>query len=199
MRSIFSVLSIVTLLFGGGYFYNLAQAVCPVPINYRIGQLDTRFGLSLDEAKVAVTKAAEVWESATGQNLFTYDDEADFSVNFIYDERQAFRESELDFESRLNVAKNVNDVLTATYNSLVNDYESIKVAYKEKTYSYEQRFAEYNEKVNNYNDSGGAPKEVYAELKSERGALENERNELNNLAGQLNNLVEEINALGGTW
>lgn len=196
MRSLFSVMLITTVLFAGGYFYNLAQAVCPIPIAYRIGELDDRFGLSLDEAKVAVAEAAEVWEVATGQNLFTYDDTADFTVNFVYDERQAFVSEEVAFSERLENAENINDALTTTYERLVSEYDTVKATLDRDTADFEVRLAAYNAAVAEQNDSGGAPPEVFAELNATRDALAAERARLNAAGEQLNALVDEINKLG---
>lgn len=196
MRSGFLISLIVVLLFAGGYFYNLAQAVCPVPIKYRIGQLDERFDISLDEAKVAVAEAAEIWEEATGQNLFSYDDSAKFTVNFIYDERQEFVTEEESFSEQLESAKDINGVLSSTYESLIKEYDRLKESYDEKVEDYEERFEEYNETVREYNESGGAPPKEYAELQKERAALATRRAELESLSTNLNSLVDEINALG---
>ncbi len=196
MRSSFSVTLIVVLLFAGGYFYNLAQAVCPVPLTYRVGELDERFGLTQDEAQVAITEAAETWEEATGQNLFSYDDEADFTVNFIYDERQALINEEINFTEKLENAEGRNEVLTITYETLVEQYEDIKSNYESEVDRFENRLADYNAEVAKYNDEGGAPEEVYEELQAERAALDDKRKELDQTANQLNIMVSKINELG---
>lgn len=196
MRGGFSVTLIVVLLFAGGYFYNFAQAVCAIPLKYRVGELDERFDLTLDEAKVAIAAATEVWEEATGKNLFTYDENADFTINFAYDERQALVEEEVTFTNQLESAKDINDALTATYDSLVADYNALKATYENKVVAYEQHFKNYNQTVDSYNESGGAPPEVFDELEAEKAALEAERRELNSLSSQLNALVMEINSIG---
>lgn len=196
MRSGFIVTLIVVLLFAGGYFYNLAQAVCPIPLSYRVGEIDDRFNLSLDEAKVAITEAAEVWESATGQNLFMYDDKADFTINFVYDERQQLIEEEENLRDRLDATENINDAFTETYDTLIADYNTLKDSYLSRVESYEQRLESYNDTVEQYNEDGGAPPDVYQELQDEQEELRNERIELDHVAEQLNVMVSEINDLG---
>lgn len=196
MRSGFTIVLMVTVLFAGGYFYNLAQAVCPIPLTYRVGEIDERFNLTESEAKVAIAEAAEVWEAATSQNLFIYDDEAEFTVNFIYDERQELVNDEVDFEEKLETAQDVNDALSDTYAALVAEYNKLKLAYADRAESYEQRFTTYNNTVRQYNEAGGAPKGVFEELEAERAALERERAALNALGKELNELVAEINAIG---
>lgn len=196
MRSGFSVTLIVVLLFAGGYFYNLAQAVCSIPLTYRVGELDERFGLTIDEAKVAITEAAETWEEATGQNLFSYDDNADFTINFIFDERQALINDEVNFSEKLEDAEGRNEVLTITYEALVEQYEDIKSNYEAEVDRFENRLADYNDEVAKYNDQGGAPAEVYEELQAERDALDAKRLELDRIANRLNIMVSDINEIG---
>lgn len=196
MRSGFSVTLIVVLLFAGGYFYNLAQAVCPVPLSYRIGELDERFGLSTDEAKVAITEAAETWEEATGQNLFSYDDSAEFTVNFIFDERQALINEEVNFSEKLESAEGRNEVLTVTYETLVEQYETLKSNYEREVDRFENRLADYNDEVAKHNEAGGAPPEVFEELQAERAELDAQRLELDRTANRLNVMVSDINELG---
>ncbi len=196
MRSGFSVTLIVVILFAGGYFYNLAQAVCPVPLTYKVGEIDARFELPTDEAKVAVAQAAEIWEKTTGQNLFSYDDEAAFTINFIFDERQALINEEMSFTEKLEDAEGRNEVLTITYEALVEQYEDVKSNYEREVDRFEERLATYNDTVAKYNAEQGAPPEVYAELQAERAALDAKRLELDRAANRLNIMVSEINEIG---
>ena len=196
MRSGFIIMLLVTVLFAGGYFYYIAQAVCPVPITYRVGELDERFGLSLDEAKVAIADAAELWEEATGQNLFSYDEDAKFVINFQYDERQAYATAEEILKDRLEAAENINEALSDTYAQLVAEYNKTKLTYADRVEKYERRLVAYNQKVQDYNEQGGAPSEVYADLEAEKDALDRERTALNDLSAELNELVGKINDVG---
>lgn len=196
MRSGFLLGLMVVLVFAGGYFYNFAMAVCPIPIEYRIGVLDDRFDLTEDEAKVAVAAAAEVWEEATGQNLFIYDEHAEFPVNFIFDERQAFRNEEERLRSQLDTASEVNDAITSTYENLKTEYQRLSQQFQSQIAAYDKRLADYNATVDEYNQQGGAPQSVYEELKEEKEALDDERERLKRVDQQLDEMVEKINGLG---
>lgn len=183
-------------MFGGGYFYYIAQAVCPTPLTYKIGELDEDFNLSLDEAKLAVADATEVWENATGRNLFSYDEDALFTINFIFDERQAFTEAETEFKEKLDAAEHINEAIGDTYASLVEQYNTLRTSYADKVESYERRLNVYNETVEQYNNQGGAPPDAFEELKQEKKELDEEQYSLDTLASNLNGLVEEINNIG---
>lgn len=195
MRGVFGLSLIITIMFASGYVYYAALAVCPIPIAYKIGTLDPRFNLTLDEARLATAQAESVWEDATGQNLFTYDETAEFSVNFVYDERQAFTEAEESTRAELNEAEQVNATISAEYAALVESYNAQQRSYEDRVAIYERRLNRYNETVASYNRDGGAPEAAFAELKREEEALDAERTSLEEVRAALNQMVEEINEI----
>lgn len=196
MRGGFIITLIVVLLFSGGYFYYIAEAVCPAPLAYRLGELDKRFQLSEDEAKLAIAEAESVWEDATGSNLFTYDDTADFTINFVFDDRQAFTDAEEDFKERLDQTENINESIAAEYEELIAEYEALKSQYEADASTYESRLATYNEEVEEFNQGGGAPPAEYQRLENEKDVLDDTQTKLGRTARTLNQLVDKINRVG---
>ncbi len=195
LRLRFIVSLLLTIAITLGYFYYVAQAICPVPITYEVGELDERFGLTLDDAKLAIAEAESVWEDATGQNLFTYEENADLTINFLYDERQALTDAEMAERNRLNTTANVNDQLQSRYDELIARYNDRQVAHERTVAAYEADLAAFNEQVAEYNETGGAPPEVFEELETKREALDATRAAINQEAEALNELVAEINRL----
>ncbi len=196
MRSTLTIILFITILFGGGYFYYIAEAICPAPLPYAIGSIDDSFDLSIDEARLAISEAESVWEDATGQNLFTYDPAAKFTINFVYDERQQLTDAEGNFKERLDHTESVSDGISETYEQLVATYNDLQISYGDNVEKYERNLAAYNTQVQQYNEEGGAPANVYEVLQERKEDLDVEQNELNGLSKQLNTLVEEINAIG---
>lgn len=195
MRKPFIVALLITILFSGSYIYREVEAICGVPLSYRIGQVDERFKISQEEAKLAVADAAALWEEAAGRDLFVYDPRADFAVNFVFDDRQAFADAEVDFRQKLDVSQGFSDAIEESYEILSGRYESLKVEYENKVASYERRLDAYNEKVDSYNESGGAPPEAFRQLEVERSKLDSELETVNQLSQQLNDLAEQINSM----
>jgi len=196
MRSGFSILLIAVLLFGGGYFYYVAQAVCPAPLAYSVGEIDESFGLSFDEVRLALSDAESVWEDATGQNLFIYDEGAVFTVNFIYDERQKYTDAEGNFKEKLDKTQSVSDAISETYSKLVANYNNLQIVYSDKVERYEKNLASYNAQVTQYNEEGGVTEDVYKVLQERKAELDKEQTSLNRLSQELNGLVKEINEIG---
>lgn len=193
MRAPYVFTFFLTLVLAGAYVYTAVEAVCAVPLSYRIGHIDDRFGITEDEARVAVSDAESVWEQATGRNLFTYDEQGELVINFIYDERQEFAEAEVNFREQLDAAENINSAINATYEELVADYDTLKVEYDRTVTSYESSLDSYNNKVESYNAEGGAPPEVFDELENEREELDRSLGSVNALGRRLNELGREIN------
>jgi hypothetical protein len=196
MRSSFLTALIATILFGGGYFYYIAQAVCPTPLEYSLGSIDERFNMTKDEARIVISEAESVWENATGRNLFSYSDDGKLTVNFLFDDRQQFINAEGVLKQKLDATENISDALKTTHADLVSEYEKLKETYTTEAKKYEQKLLAYNTEVEKYNKQGGAPQDVYASLEKQKRALDKEQSSLNALSSQLNRLVVQINNIG---
>ncbi|MEK9177506.1 MAG: hypothetical protein AAB777_00115 [Patescibacteria group bacterium] len=67
---------------------------CSKPIQYSIGTIDSKFGISDGQALDFIRQATSVWNIATGKTLLEKDNSADnpnknrLIVNLIYDYRQ---------------------------------------------------------------------------------------------------------------
>lgn len=196
MRTPYAVILIFALMLGGTYWYTQVDAMCSLPLSYRIGTVDERFELSYDEARIALMEAEATWENATGQNLFRYDDEATFTINFVYDDRQALANAEEDLRQRLNETEDLNTAIDQTYAELVAEYNNLNIRYQDRVEAYEQDLNAYNAEVAAYNEAGGAPEAEYERLNRVKRALDEEQEAINTLAARLNGLVAEINRIG---
>jgi len=196
MRKGFALAMMITLLFGGGYFYYIAQAVCNIPITYKIGTLDERFNLTHDEARLAISEAESLWEDATGMNLFSYEADGELTINFVFDERQAFVEAENELKDKLDATENISEAIGETYATLVQQYSELEITYKSRVETYERRLNVYNTEVERYNNEGGAPSEIFAQLEAQKDTLAQEQRDLKSLERRLNTLVDEINNIG---
>lgn len=195
MRTPFLVLLWMALVIAGTYWYQTTASVCPVPLSYRLGDVDESFNISQDEAKSYIKEAEAVWEDRVNRELFVYDDEADLVIDFVYDDRQALANSEESRRLALDKQNEQNDIVLATIESAQQEYESLSLVYKEKVSQYEADLSKYNDEVNRYNDRGGAPPDVYVELDKKRQSLNAEASTLSDTADKLNKLVEKINSL----
>lgn len=198
MRNIFSSVLLLALVLGSVWWYQATPLPCEMPLPYRIGAFDERFGLSTTSALAEIDAAVRIWEEATGHDLFVYDESADFTINFIFDERQAEADAQAQAEARLLAAEGTSDAIKAAYDAKVASYENLQSLYEQKSASYEQALAVYNQTVEQYNNEGGAPPEVFERLEEDRKKLDVQADQLNAEAAQLNALVQQINVLSET-
>jgi hypothetical protein len=196
MRSPYFITLLVTLVIGSIYWYQNPSNQCPVPLEYRIGALDSEFDISLDQAKAYVSAAELYWEDISGRQLFVYDEQADFTVDFLFDERQATANSEESSRTDLDVQFTESEEVKKSLTTLQNEYDSLVQSYSAKVTDYESRLQSYNDTVNTYNDRGGAPPDTFAGLETERKILADELDTLNQTEGQLSALATNINRLG---
>lgn len=190
------IVGLVVILAGAGYAYHVVRSKCPVPLSYAIGTIDERFELSYDEVRTLVSEVESHWEDATGRNLFSYDPDASFSINFVFDERQQRTVEEYTLREVLDRTESMSAALREEYESLLAEYETLRSAYDARVAAYENTLAVHNGEVAYWNTQGGAPPEMYERLNAQEEALQREREALNKLTGTLNALVDRVNALG---
>lgn len=71
-------------------------------VRYRIGKVDERFELSHQDVKQLTNEAVQIWHTGTKKQWFVYDDTAQLTINFIYDERQAQSNAKADVERSID-------------------------------------------------------------------------------------------------
>lgn len=207
----------VTIIALGGvialYSLGAFAGPCEQPVAYRVGEVDSRFGISTSTVRDLLFQAEEVWETSIDRDLFVYDPEADFVVNFIFDDRQETTEQVNQYELTLSDLEASHDEIIAAHKQARDEYESSLSRYEEQKNQYDENLSNYNEKVDEWNDRGGAPADVRAELAEERDLLEEQqqqlqsfqddletlRRQVNELADRGNTLAEEYNETAGTF
>jgi hypothetical protein len=191
-----SVVVIVAAVLAAGYWYRTMSSPCAAPLHYSIGTIDARFSLTKTEARAAVEDAEAVWEKSVGRDLFIYDPDASFTVNFIFDERQRLTDEEHRLREILDRKEGLSSDIKEKYEALLAKYDALASAYETKVRAYDNKLATHNGEVAYWNNKGGAPKEVYERLNQEERTLAAENAELRKLADMLNTLVDQLNSLG---
>ncbi len=195
MRFRFLSALLITVLIGVSYWYIATATVCPVPLSYRLGTLDDHFGITPEQAKERIAIAEKVWEDEAGRELFNYDESADFTVNFVFDDRQAFADSEMAQSAALDERRAENESLIESTNQLQTEYETLLNAYNDSVANYETRLATYNQTVRRYNDQGGAPQSAYQDLERQKSSLDTEAGNLQVRADEIEDLAQQLNRL----
>jgi len=178
---------IIVALFAGALFASLQLILyspCDSPIEYKIGMIDSRFGLSSQEVIADVTQATSLWSNVLGKQLFVSSPKALLSVNFVYDQRQALNSQIQTLQDQLKAKDNTLQQQLATYYQQAN--------------AFEEKLAALNSEIDAWNKKGGAPQDVYAQLLERQKALQIEGDNLNATARSLKLSTTDYNSGVGT-
>jgi hypothetical protein len=206
MLRLFSTLIILAL---GFYAWNnfspwRAVAACSRPIAYSLETFDQRFGISREEFLSAVREAEAVWEqplrgeglSSTNRDLFSYlPEEADLSINLVYDYRQAVTQELSELEEEVEETEASYQVLESQYSVLKNQYESLESTYESRVSALEERERTYESHVRAWNSGSRTSKQEFEALEAERRSLEQEVKSIQSLEETLNSKVRELNSV----
>ena len=179
---------------------------CPTPIAYSIGQFDKKFNLSETEFKDAIKQAEDIWEKASGRDLFNYEENGEMKINLVYDERQQTTSEisylddslEQDNDYYLQLKKEY-EVLVAQYNQKNKELSSLVSSYDQKLAAYEKEVKAWNakkgtqEQYNRINQKKKELEDLSAIVKSKQSEVNNMATGINQMADRLNNLAASLN------
>src|SRR5205085_1617543 len=160
LRKIFSG----ALLFAAGYFVATFQPPCTSPLTYRIGQVDSRFGLSVEDVESALGEAERIWETPAYPALFEYDPDGEVVVNFLYDNRQRIAQENSFRRRRIERTGSRTDRLKARFDAATARFENAKRSHLRKQAEYDALLTQHNRTVDAWNARGGAPGAAYQEI-----------------------------------
>lgn len=156
---------------------------CEKPITYKIGTVDTRFQLSKQEFLAAMNEGAELWDSATGRDLFTYDPKGELTVNLIYDQRQFLTNQIEGLKQKLDTEE--------------NDFTPKREEFDRLSADFTKRLNELNTKIDYWNSQGGAPADEFDKIIAEQKSLQEESLRLKDMAATLNASADAFNTQVG--
>ncbi len=158
----------------------LSYSKCDKPIMYRLGALDSRFGLSDEDIISSMKEAVDIWNNEYGKPLFIYSPNALLTVNLVYDERTDLNTDIVQLQEDL-------DINNKPLQQQIYEYEQdIKV--------FEKKVYDLNEMIDEVNRSGGATPDVYDSLISQQKELKNEGMSLNTRAENLDVSTNDYNS-----
>ena len=175
---------------------------CGRPIAYRLGPVDSRFGLTNDEVLEALRQAESLWGRAMARDLFVHDPRASLTVTLVYDERQQTTQTSQRLWTSMQQAQASHAQVSRSYTEWRETYERRARNYETTYAAYQERAAAYNAQMQQWGARGGVPREQQAGLEAERSRLqamrselETERMAIESLAGTVRTLAEKGNAL----
>jgi predicted Zn-dependent protease len=166
---------------------------CSVPMGYRIGTFDSRFGISKTMFNQEIQQAGETWGDALGKKLFYQDEHGALTINLIYDERQARTVNTNYLALEIENSKNAAEQLRQYYEQEKVLYTKDAEQLTKDTENFQLRYKAYTDKVTTYNTAGGASKIEYDAMMSELSQLKIEAKNLEDRQANLLTYMESIN------
>ena len=161
----------------------LAVSPCDYSIKYKIGDIDSRFGLTQNEVNSNINDAITIWRNAEGKVLFEQGTKNALEINLVYDARQALNSQIDTLKNKINEEKNTLDPQIQAFNAKSDDFKS--------------RLGALNGEIAYWNSHGGASPEEYQKISAERDLLTREADELNAMAKNLNGSANTFNTQVG--
>lgn len=204
-----SLLFFVIVLLSGLFFFSYDKAkksaaageeVCEDPLTYRIGTIDSRFGITKNELKNAMDEAVTLWSDVTGRPLAVHSDKGDITVEVIYDERQQLVEGERRFKEKIKSEQIRTDMLQNEYDRKRKVFENKSDEYKKLAEQVADQRNELGKWVKEINDAMGIQQDQIGEfeqkkesLRIKQGQLLHDKQELEKLASDVNLDVDKLN------
>ncbi len=158
----------------------LSYSPCDTPLTYKLGDIDSRFGLTSNQVLSDTKEASDIWNNALQKNIFTYDPKGEITINFVYDKRQELSTQINQLQEKLDTDKGNLDPQIAEY--------------KKRSEAFDQNAAALNQDIAYWNSKGGAPEAEYNQLISRQKELQAEAAELNKQARALNQSARDYNS-----
>jgi len=178
---------------------NLPISSSQQPLKYRIAFIDPRFQLTKEQFMEVSQQAAEIWQTETGKTYFTYDSEAQLSINLIYDDHQIIKNEQ---QNSLNTLlqkqeqwslKNEEIVLNKQeISQLSTDLNKKKISLKTEFEQYQRDVTRFNQGEHQYYHADEL-KERQKQLEQKSENIKNESNDLNFKIQLLNLKIKELN------
>lgn len=167
----------VQLLSAASGFY--LYSPCDTPIQYSIGTIDDGFSTTKEQLLEDAKKASKIWSDTQGKQLFAYNPESKFTINMVYDDRQALTSQITEMNGNLKEKQSQID-------PQIEDF-------KKRQVEFEKKVTDLNSQIQYWNEHGGAPKEEYEKLLTRQEELKKEAAALNADARSLGQSTEEYN------
>ncbi len=172
---------------------------CEQPIEYVIGEVDARFGISEATLRTSLQNAAAVWNEAAGRVVVTAsDDGKGMPVHLLYGDEQ--RAAQLG--NTIDAEQAAYDAKKAELADMKETFASLRRSYVAQQNAYERELDAYEADIRYWNERGGAPPAEYQELQQrsrdldrDRDALNADADEVSAYSARINTEVEELNAL----
>jgi hypothetical protein len=175
--------------------YDLAFP-CTMPVTYKLGSVDPRFGISTSTLVNDLSTASKLWNTAAGRTVVAEDEKNGLvTVSLVYDSRQQMTQRLRTLGVSISDDRSSYDDLKAKYDEMFAEYSSQKSAFQAAVASFNTARDNYQKQVAYWNARGGAPHGDYEQLQAQEQALSSQSEKLQEQQNSLNATAQDVNDL----
>lgn len=162
-------------------------------LRYKIGAIDPRFNISEEQLKTIIQQAADIWFLGTSKQYFSYDPNAQLTINLIYDQRQADSQARQLEMSRLDSSKSLTDIERQKLKQFESDLDFQHRQIELIKVNYQTKLDHYNQQVQRLNQTQSRSSAFRDQLQAQRQQIENEQLNVQHQIDTFNLNVSRVN------
>jgi len=196
-------LFIIIILAGAGYYFmnyeaperpaTVQRIPCQEPLVYKMGPIDSRFGISEREAAAAMKQAASIWSEELSRPVAIESEDGNVVVSFVYDERQQLVDGEMRFRERIESEQ-------LRLEQFHREYEQQKREFNERSQRYTRLAAETSREIEELNrwvqqrsPAGGLSQQDAARFEERKRDVERKQQEVQREKENLERMADRLN------
>ncbi|WP_278395187.1 matrixin family metalloprotease [Acinetobacter venetianus] len=164
-----------------------------MPLHYRIADIDPRFNLDNQQVLELTQQAAKIWEQETGQKNFIYDPQAEFTINFVYDERQQHSKNRVENLDQLNQQQQQWENQRLQLQQVKDEIQKMTALIASKQTQLTSQFQQYNADVQRFNQLRSSSKQMADQLAQRQQELQLQSNSLKQEIAQHKQKTQQLN------
>lgn len=163
-------------------------------LRYKIGHIDPRFKISVEQVQVLAQQATDIWFLGTQKQFFVYDPNAKLSINLIYDQRQADSEARHTEINQIENSRATTEIEQQKLNQLESELSFYHQQISQLKANYQNKLDNYNQHVRQYNQAHQAQSPTaLTQLDIQKQQLQFEQQQLQQQIDQFNQKVSVLN------
>lgn len=168
---------------------------CEKPLTYRIGFVDSRFGISRQDFAQSVARAADNWNRAALRQVFREDKNGDIEIVLIYDYRQEAWDKLKTLDIKIENSKEFYDRIILQYDNLKTEFLQKQTSLNDEIKTTSEKIVLFNELVHSANRQGGVPEEVYQRLSNQQKEMEVLKESCRKREANLKDVAQTLNSM----
>ncbi len=195
VRHLSWVLPVVVSFLLLAFFHTQGPGPGTLPVSYRIGSVDERFGLTRQEVAEAVEQAASIWENACGRDVFCELSDGQVEINLVYDYRQETSDKLKGIGGRIDNTRGSYDALNAHIDQLQAEYRQVQADLSADIASYNEHVEAFHVRSAQAMRLESSSGDISQELDIERTTLEEMRDDLQSRQEELKAMAETLKGM----